>query len=64
MNCFMQNTAMLPVEKGKGLAENKRFLNLSKYLGGEIITLFKVNGIRQNIAAGFHFAIWEHEHGS
>lgn len=55
---------MLPVEKGKGLAENKRFLNLSKYLGGEIITLFKVNGIRQNIAAGFHFAIWEHEHGS
>lgn len=44
---------MLPVEKGKGLTENKRCLNLSKYLGDEIIALFKVSGIRQNITAGF-----------
>lgn len=64
MNCFMQNIAILPVEKGKKPTENKRCLNLSKYLEDEIIALFKVNGIRQNITAGFHSAVWKHEHSS
>lgn len=60
----MQNIAVLPVEKREGLTENKRFQNLSKYLGDEIIALFRVNGRRHNIAAGFHFAVWEQEHSS
>lgn len=60
----MQNIAILPIEKGRGLTETKRCLNLSKYLGDEIIALFKVNGIRQNIAAAFHSAVWERKHGS
>lgn len=59
----MQDIAILPVEKEKRLTENKRCLNLSKCLGDEI-ALLKVNGIRQNIRAGFHSAAGDHEHDS
>lgn len=63
MNCFMQNIAILPIEKGKGLAENKRCLNLSKCLGDEIIVFFKVSGERQNVTAVLH-SFWKHGHDS
>lgn len=56
----MQDIAVLPAEKEKSLTENKRWLNLSKHLGDEI-ALLKVNGIRQNITAGFHSAVGDHE---
>lgn len=61
MNCFIQNIAILPIGKGKGMTENKGCINLSKHLGDEVTALFKVNGARQNITAGFRSGVWEHE---